>query len=68
MLTSDNINCIHFEEEFGGITIPHLVIFNITQISQDEVYDLINYGIWEDCDKVVELRPSQLKYLQDKEN
>lgn len=68
MLTPNNIYRIDFEESFGGITVPHSVIFNITQISKDEVYDLINYGIWEDCDKIIELKPKQIKYLEDKEN
>ena len=68
MLTPSNIYKIDFEEECCGVKIPHTVIFNITQISEDEVYDLINYGIWEDCDKIVELRQKQLKYLEDKEN
>ena len=68
MLTLDNICRIDFEESFGGITIPHSVIFNITQISEDEVYNLINYGVWEDCDKIIELKPKQIKYLEDKEN
>lgn len=68
MLTSDNIYRIDFEEECGCVTIPHSIIFNITQISEDEVCELINYGIWEDCDKIVELRPKQIKYLQDKED
>lgn len=68
MLTSDNIYRIDFEEDYGSVKIPHSVIFNITQISEDKVYDLINYGIWEECDKIVELRPKQIKYLQDKED
>lgn len=68
MLTSNNIYRIDFEEDYCGIKIPHTVIFNITQISEDEVYDMINYGIWQDCDKIVELKKNQLKYLQDKEN
>lgn len=68
MLTPNNIHRIDFEEDYCGVKIPHTVIFNITQISEDEVYDLINYGIWEECDKIVELRPKQLKYLTDKED
>jgi hypothetical protein len=68
MLTPSNIYRIDFEENYCGVKIPHTIIFNITQISEDDVYDLINYGIWEDCDKIVELRQNQLKYLEDKEN
>ena len=67
MLTSDNIYRIDFEEEFGGVVIPHMVIFNITQISEEEVRNLIKRGIWDEDARVVELKPLQLKYLQDKE-
>ena len=68
MLTSSNIYRIDFEEDVGGIIIPHSVIFNITQISEDEVQELICRGLWEDDDRIVELRPKQFKYLQDKED
>lgn len=68
MLTVNNIYRIDFYESYGGVKIPHTVIFNITQISEDEVYDLINHGTWEQCDKIIELRPKQVKYLEDKEN
>ena len=68
MLTSNNIYRIDFEESYGTIAIPHAVIFNITQISEDEVRDLINRGAWEYDDRIIELRPKQFKYLQDKEN
>ena len=67
-LTSSNIYRIDFEESFGGITIPHSVIFNITQISEEEVTDLIQSGDWEHDDRVISVRPKQLKYFQDKEN
>lgn len=68
MLKLYNICRIDFEESYGGVKIPHTVIFNITQISENEVYDLIDHGTWEECDKIIELRPKQIKYLQDKEN
>ena len=67
MLTSENIYRIDFKEEFGGVVIPHMVIFNITQISEEEVRNLIKCGIWYEDARVVELKPLQLKYLQDKE-
>ena len=68
MLTSKNIYRIDFEESFGGVVIPHSIIFNITRISEEEVRELINCGLWEDDDRVIELRPMQFKYLRDKEN
>ena len=68
MLTPDNIYRIDFKEEFGGVMIPHMVIFNITQISEEEVRELIKRGIWDEDMRVVKLKPLQLKYLQDKED
>lgn len=68
MLTSNNIYRIDFESDYSGVTIPHSVIFNITQISEEEVKELICCDLWENDDRVVELRPKQFKYLQDKED
>ena len=68
MLTSDNIYRIDFDEKCGGIWIPHSIIFNITQISEEEVKKLIRNGEWDEDNRVVELKPLQLKYLQDKED
>lgn len=68
MLTSDNIYRIDFDEKYGGVWIPHSIIFNITQISEEEVKELIRSGEWDEDDRIVELRPKQIKYLQDKEN
>ena len=68
MLTSDNIYRIDFDEKCGGIWIPHSIIFNITQITEEEVKELIRSGVWDEDNRVVELKPLQFKYLQDKEN
>lgn len=68
MLTPDNIYRIDFKEEYSGVKIPHTVIFNVTQITEEEVRSLINRGIWYEDFRVVELKPLQLKCLQDKEN
>lgn len=68
MLTSDNIYRIDFEEKCGGIVMPHSVIFNITQISEEEVRNLITRGEWDEDARLVELKPLQFRYLQDKEN
>lgn len=68
MLTPSNIYRIDFEENYCGVKIPHTVIFNITQISEDEVYDLINHDTWDACDKIIKLTPKQIKYLEDKED
>lgn len=68
MLTSDNIYRIDFEEEYGTVRVPHSVIFNITQISAEEVRKLIVSGEWDEDARLVELKPLQFKYLQDKED
>lgn len=68
MLTSDNIYRIDFKEECGSVVIPHSVIFNITQISTEEVRSLIASGEWDEDARLVELKPLQFKYLQDKED
>ena len=66
MLTSDNIYRIDFKSLIGNIEIPHSVIFNITQISEEEVRQLITSGEWDEDARLVELKPLQFKYLQDK--
>lgn len=68
MLTSENIYRIDFKESIGQIQIPHSVIFNITQISEEEVRRLITSGEWDEDARLIELKPLQFKYLQDKEN
>jgi hypothetical protein len=66
MLTPENIYCIEWVEEMGGIRIPHTIIFNKTQISTEEVEDLIDSDGWEFDDRIIEVRSKQLKYLEDK--
>ena len=44
------------------------LIFNCTQITEDEVQQLINDDAWEFDDKIVSVHSSQLKYLFDKES
>lgn len=68
MLTSDNIYRIDFDEKYGGVRIPHSIVFNITQITEEEVKELICSGKWDEDNRIVELRPLQFKYLQDKED
>ena len=43
------------------------LIFNCTQITEDEVHQLINDDAWELDDRIVSVHSSQLKYLFDKE-
>lgn len=68
MLTAANLLCVAWVGSIGGIQIPHAVIFNKTQISIDEVEDLIDNDRWEFDDRIIELRPKQVKYLEDKES
>lgn len=68
MLTPDNIYRIDFEEAYGCVTVPKTVIFNVTQISEEEVKNAIENGIWEEDPRIIAVHPQQIKYLQDKEN
>ena len=43
------------------------LIFNCTQITEEEVHQLINDDAWELDDRIVSVPSSQLKYLFDKE-
>ena len=67
MLTSDNIYRIDFEEAYGCVMVPKTVIFNVTQISEEEVRNAIKNDVWEDEPRIIAIHPKQLKYLQDKE-
>ena len=67
MLTPDNIYRIDFKEDFDGHSLSHLIIFNITQISEDEVHKLIKSGKWEEDARIIELNPLQFHFIQDKE-
>lgn len=68
MLTPDNIYRTDFKEECGGVTIKHTVIYNITQISEEEVQKLIARGEWDEDARLIEVKPLQLRFLQDKED
>ena len=68
MLTPDNIYRTDFEEDYGGVKIKHTVIYNITQISEEEVHKLIKRGEWDEDVRLVEVKPLQLKFLQDRES
>lgn len=67
MLTPDNIYRVNFKEQFGEHQLSHTVIFNITQISEEEVQQLIQKGEWEEDARIIELNPLQIHFIQDKE-
>ena len=54
-------------EPISGTERERNLIFNCTQISEDEVNQLINDDAWELDDRIVPVHSSQLKYLFDKE-
>ena len=68
MLTPDNIYRTDFEEDYSGVKIKHTVIYNITQISEEEVQRLIKRGEWDEDARLIEVNPLQLRFIQDKEN
>ena len=55
-------------EPIPGTERERNLIFNRTQITEDEVQQLINDDAWELDDRIVSVCSSQLKYLFDKEN
>ena len=54
-------------EPIPGTERERNLIFNCTQITEDEVHQLISDDAWELDDRIVSVRSSQLKYLFDKE-
>lgn len=75
ILTKSNLRAITFTtrmansdgEPISGTERERNLIFNCTQISEDEVHQLINDDAWELDDRIVSVHSSQLKYLFDKE-
>ena len=55
-------------EPIPGTERERNLIFNCTQITEDEVHQLINDDAWELDDRIVSVHSSQLKYLFDKED
>ena len=53
-------------EPIPGTERERNLIFNCTQINEDEVNQLINDDAWELDDRIVSVHSSQLKYLFDK--
>ena len=54
-------------EPIPGTERERNLIFNCTQITEEEVHQLINDDAWELDDRIVSVHSSQLKYLFDKE-
>ena len=67
ILNPKNIMRMDYIEDYVGIKIPKSILFNITQISEKEVIELINTDMIEFDDRVVVLTQKQLKCLADKE-
>ena len=55
-------------EPIPGTESERNLIFNCTQITEDEVHQLINDDAWEFDDRIVSVYSSQIKYLFDKES
>lgn len=76
ILPKSNLRVITFTTRIAdsdGEPIPRTecernLIFNCTQITEDEVHQLINDDAWELDNRIVTVHSSQLKYLFDKEN
>lgn len=76
MLTPKNLKRIEFDSytcnsdgnPVKGTKRTVVIMFNVTQISAEEVNQLINNEMYEYDDRVVVLRKEQVKYLHDKES
>ena len=57
-----------YGEPIPGTERERNLIFNCTQITEQEVNKLIDDDAWEIDDRIVSVHSSQLKYLFDKEH
>ena len=64
---SKNLCQIQFNTITGGKKYPHTVVYNKTQITEDEVYHALWHKTWDIDERIVEVNPGQFKYLLDKE-
>lgn len=55
-------------EPVKGTEREHILLFNSSQISCEEVLQLMDNGDWKYDNRVVELNKAQLEFLKDKEN
>lgn len=55
-------------EPIKGTEREHILLFNSSQISCEEVLQLIDNSKWEFDSRVVEVTRQQLEFLKDKEN
>ena len=75
MLNPDNLMTIGWVSSIAnsdGEPVPgtereHLVLFNKTQITEEQVGKLIDEDRWERDPRVLEVTREQLKYLRDKD-
>lgn len=75
MLTPDNLKVMAFAtckatsngEPVEGTRRVHHVLFNCTRITEKQVRELIDSGMWEYSEMIVEVTPQQLRNLKDKE-
>ncbi len=76
VLTPKNLKIIEFVtckansdgEPIKGTEVHRVLLFNQTQISEEQVKELIDADRWEWDNRVTELRKGQLEYLHDKES
>ena len=75
MLNPDNLMTIGWVSSIAnsdGEPVPgtereHLVLFNKTQINEEQVSRLIDEDRWERDPRILEVTREQLKYLRDKD-
>lgn len=75
MLTPSNLKVIEFAtytansdgEPVFGTGQNHSLLFNCTQISEQDLDYITKNGAWRTDNRVVEITKEQLEYLHDKE-
>ena len=62
MLTPNNIRQVNFLENNHPVTL----IYNKTQISDEMVSKAVDFGLWRIDPRLIQIKPGQLQYLEDK--
>lgn len=64
MLTPKNIRQVNFFDNNNPVTL----IYNKTHISDDMVSKAVDFGLWKLDPRLIQIKPGQLQYLEDKKD
>ena len=62
MLTPENLRQVEFVENNRNVTL----LYNCTQISDSMVSKAVDFGLWKMDPRLIQVKPGQLQYLEDK--